>query len=275
MSDDLGLSFTATKTWFHVENMPSHVSIRVTAEQAAALPAAMGMALRRCYLTDERVNAQGAQFPHTTVIAAGLPDRGATMAGDFGEIFTYFYQGGTALPTAAIGLKKWRLKQDRNKPAPYSDVVHLVLPDWPKPSAQDAVLCSEVKTKSTAAPSTPIQSSIEDCDKDRTSRLAKTLFWLRDRAVTGSAEGASYQQLNRFIENAGLPAADKRFQAVSVICESLVDAEIKNVPDKASSQYTLVVISIPNLKTTYEAVFTAAMAAVPPAAVPAQPPNVI
>lgn len=274
MSDDLGLSFQATSAWFPVNKQPSHVRITITAAQAAALPGALGLALRRCYLTDERVNTQGAKFPPTQVIAAGLPSPGATMAGDFGEILTYFYQGTTVLPTAAIGLKKWRLKQDRLKPAPYSDVVHLVLPDWPKPSAQDAVLCSEVKTKSTSAASTPIQSSIEDCDKDRTSRLAKTLLWLRDRAVTGSAEGASYEQLNRFIESAGTPATDKRFQAVSVICESLVKAELANVPSKASSDYTLVVISVPNLKTTYEAVFKAAMSAIPPVAVATAPKNV-
>jgi len=236
----------------------------VTATQAAALPGALSLALRRCYLTDERVNAQSAQFPPPQVIAAGLPSPGATMAGDFGEILTYFYQGTTVLPNAAIGLKKWRLKQDRTKPAPYSDVVHLVLPDWPNPSTKDAVLCSEVKTKSTSAPSSPIESSIEDCDKDRTSRLTKTLLWLRDRAVTGSAEGASYQQLNRFIDCAGLPVAGRQFHAVSVICESLVKAELASVPGKASPNYTLVVISVPNLKTTYEAVFKAAMSAVPP-----------
>jgi hypothetical protein len=264
MSDDLGLSFQATAAWFPIDKQPSHVRISVTAAQAAALPAALGVALRRCYLTDERVNMQSAQFPPTQVIAAGLPNPGSTMAGDFGEILTYFYQGTTALPNAAIGLKKWRLKQDRTKPAPYSDVVHFVLPHWPNPSAEDAVLCSEVKTKSTSAASTPIESAIEDCDKDRTSRLAKTLLWLRDRAVTGSSEGASYQQLNRFIDCAGLPATDKRFQAVSVICESLVKAELASVPSKASSNFALVVISVPNLKTTYEAVFNAAMSAVPP-----------
>ncbi len=271
MSDDIGLSYQVTAPWFPVYKQPSHVRISVTAAQAAALPGALGMALRRCYLTDERVNAQSEQFLATDVIAAGLPSPGATMAGDFGEILTYFYQGTTALPIAAIGLKKWRLKQDRTKPAPYSDVVHLVLPDWPNPSAKDAVLCSEVKTKSTAAPSTPIASAIEDCDKDRTSRLAKTLLWLRDRVVTGSSEGASYHQLNRFIECAGLPSVDKRFQAVSVICESLVNAELASVPSKASPNFTLVVISVPDLKETYEAVYRAAMSAVPPSPLAAPP----
>lgn len=87
MGDDLELSFAATKAWFPLEKKPSYVFIRVTDEQAA-LPAALGKALRRCYLTDERVNSQGAQFPHTVTIAAGLPDRGATMAGDFGDILS-------------------------------------------------------------------------------------------------------------------------------------------------------------------------------------------
>lgn len=155
-------------------------------------------------------------------------------------------------------------------PAPYSDVVHLVLPTWPSPSTGDALLCSEVKTKSTDGASEPIKSAIEDCEKDRTTRLAKTLLWLRDRAITGSAEGASIAQLNRFIEAAGLPAAEKKFQAVSVVCESLVDGELADIPAQASSEFTVVVVAVPDLKNTYTAVFNAAKLAVPPA--PAAPP---
>lgn len=214
MSDDIGLSFAATASWFPTEPRPPHVFIRVTQAQAKAWPATFGLALRRCYLSDSVVDAKAKEhtLPQTTVIAAGLPDPGATMAGEFGEILVYFYQGSGVLPNTAIGLKKWRLKQDRTKPAPYSDVVHLVLPSWPAASAKDALLCSEVKTKSTGGNSEPIKSSIEDCEKDRTSRLARTLLWLRDRAITGSAEGASIDQLNRFIETAGLPQAAKRLR---------------------------------------------------------------
>jgi hypothetical protein len=174
MSDDIGLSFAAAASWFPTEPLPPHVFIRVTQAQAKAWPATLGLALRRCYLSDSVVDAKAKEhtLPQTTVISAGLPDPGATMAGDFGEILVYFYQGAGVLPNTAIGIKKWRLKQDRTKPAPYSDVVHLVLPSWPMASAQDALLCSEVKTKSTGGDSEPIKSSIEDCEKDRTSRLA-------------------------------------------------------------------------------------------------------
>lgn len=268
MSDDIGLSFAATASWFPTEPLPPHVFIRITQTQAKDWPTTLALALRRCYISDSVVDAKSKEhtLPQTTVIAAGLPDPGATMAGDFGEILVFFYQGAGVLPKTAIGLKKWRLKQDRTKSAPYSDVVHLVLPSWPAASAEDALLCSEVKTKSTAGNSEPIKSSIEDCKKDRTSRLTGTLLWLRDRAITGSTVGASLDQLNRFIETAGLPQAAKRFQAVSVVCESLVTAELAAAPAQASTDYTLVVIAVPDLKDTYMAVFDAARKAIPPAA---------
>ena len=146
----------------------------------------LGLAVRRCYLSDtrlhERTKALG--ISPLAIIAARLPDASATMAGDFGEILAYFYQAAKEHPATAIGPKKWRLKQDRAKPAPRSDVVHFVLPTWPTPSDDDVVLCSEVKTKSTKSKFSPIKSAIEDSAKDRTSRLAKTLVWLRERAMT-------------------------------------------------------------------------------------------
>jgi hypothetical protein len=107
------------------------------------------------------------------------------------------------------------------------------------------------------------------------SLLARTLLWLRDRAITGSAEGASIDQLNRFVETAGLPQAAKRFQAVSVVCESLVKAELAAAPAKASPDYTLVVIAVPDLKDTYTAVFGAAKNAVLPATTTTPVGNVI
>ena len=264
---DLGLEFKDTVAWFPTETHPTHLFIRVTEEQAKAWPAELALAMRRCYIADTVVDTQAAKnaLPPTSVIAAALPDPGATMAGDFGEILVYFLQGARVPPKSAIGLKKWRLKQDRLKPAPYSDVVHLVLPTWPSPSSEDALLCSEVKTKSTDGDSEPIKSAIEDCEKDRTTRLAKTLLWLRDRAITGSAEGASIAQLNRFIDAAGLPAAEKKFQAVSVVCESLVDGELADIPAQASSEFTVVVVAVPDLRNTYMAVFNAAKLAAPPA----------
>jgi hypothetical protein len=267
MNTDLGFSFHAAAGWFSSEKRPSYVFVSVAPAHAAAIPATLGMAIRRCYISDDKVSTQALHYPPATkVIAAALPDPGSVMSGEFGEILTYFYQGATALPRSAVGLRRWHLKQDRNKAAPYSDVVHLVLPDWPAPSAMDTVLCSEVKAKSTKGKFEPIKKAIEGCDTDRTSRLAGTLIWLRERAITGATEGASVAQLSRFIEPAGLPPTIKKFHAVAVVCESLVAAEVAKAPATPSPDYDVVVISVPKLKATYEAAYTSAMTAVPPTA---------
>lgn len=276
MSDDLGLSFQVTAGWFSAELKASYRFVRVTPTQAAALPSALGMTIRRCYISDEKVNTQAVKYPPATkVISAALPDPGSVMSGEFAEILTYFYQGSTALPKVAVGLRRWHLKQDRNKAAPYSDVVHLVLPDWPNPSTQDAVLCSEVKAKSTKGKFEPIKKAMEGCETDRISRLAGTLSWLRERAITGATEGATVDQLTRFIEPAGLPAVVKKFHAVAVVCESLVNEEIAKAPATPSPDYEVVVISVPKLKDTYEAAYTKAMSAVPPATAAATPEKAI
>ena len=269
MSNDLGLSFQATAGWFSADKKPSYVFVSVKNAHATALPAALGMAIRRCYISDDKVSTQAIQYPPATkVIAAALPDPGSVMSGEFGEILTYFYQGSTVLPAAAVGLRRWHLKQDRNKAAPYSDVVHLVLPDWPTASAKDTVLCSEVKAKSTKSKFEPIKEAIKGCETDRTSRLAGTLIWLRERAITGATEGASVAQLTRFIDPAGLPPTVKKFQAVAVVCDSLVTAEAAKAPATPSPDYEVVVISVPKLKDTYEAAYATAMSAVPPTAKP-------
>jgi hypothetical protein len=185
------------------------------------------------------------------------------MAGDFGEILCYFYQSAKELPSVTVAPKKWRLKQDRTKPAPKSDVIHFVMPNRPEASAQDAILCAEVKLKSTTGTSTPIASAIEDCEKDRTSRLASTLVWLRERAIGEDLGDVDIPLLNRFTNLIDHPPAVKRFRAVAVICESLHVDELVAAPDSANSDFTLVVIVVPDLKTTYEAVFSAALSALP------------
>ena len=237
-------------------------------DHAKAWANCLGLAVRRCYVSDAIINerSQATGVSKAEIIAAKLPDPGSTMAGDFGEILVYFYQGTKELPGAALGPKKWRLKQDRTKPAPHSDVVHFVLPSWPKASANDILVCSEVKTKSTDGDSKPIQSAITDSEKDRTSRLARTLVWLRERALFEPLGDVEIGHLDRFINATDYPPAAKRFRAVAIVCKSLVDEELKHAPNTASPDFTVVVISVPDLKNIYSAVFDAAKKALPPVA---------
>jgi hypothetical protein len=262
--DDLGFDFGNAIPWFPHEQEQPYVLVRMTAQQVALLEASMAEPLRRCYITDEVLHAAADRHGLTLsdVLASKLPDAGATMAGDFGEVLGYFYQSAMAHPGGAIGPKKWRLKQDRTKPAPKSDVIHFIMPQRPAASADDQVLCAEVKVKSTAASSDPIGSAITDCAKDRTSRLASTLVWLRERAITEDLGDVDIPLLNRFINAVDYPPAALRYRAVAVICENFVAAELTKAPASASDEYTLVVISVPNLHATYNAAFAAARASV-------------
>ena len=258
--NDLDLNLEWVRTWFPHEQDAPYVLVRVSDDHAQGLSDALGDAVRRCYITDSLLVA-GSATPNVSqreIIAAKLPDPGATMAGDFGEILVYLYQGTGEHPITPIGATKWRLKQDRTKPAPYSDVVHFVLPAWPNSSAEDAILCAEVKTKSTASAFRPIRAAIEDSLKDRTSRLAKTLVWLRERALTEDLGDVQIEHLDRFLKATDHPAARKRFCAVAVMSAELVEAELTAAPVEEPTTYTVAVISVPQLRAVYTSVFAAA-----------------
>jgi hypothetical protein len=263
--DELQFDFTTALAWFQEHQAQPYELVKVTAEHAAELANQMAVSVRRCYIVDPVLvgRALATGRPQSEILASKLPDPGSTMAGDFGEILCYFYQSARALPANAIGAKKWRLKQDRTKPAPRSDVIHFVMPNRPAASAEDAILCSEVKLKSTPAASAPIASAINDCAKDRTSRLAETLVWLRERALTEFLGDVDIPLLDRFINQIDHPPAPRRYRAVAVICSSLVEAELLTAPTTPSPDFTLVVIAVPNLKATYEAVYISASGAVP------------
>lgn len=261
---ELGLDFSHLLPWFKHEQEVPYVLVRVSAEQTKSWGDMLGVPIRRCYVADNELesNAQRTGRPKSELVSAKLPDPGSTMAGDFGEILVYLYQAVQEHPTAIIAPKKWRLKQDRTKPAPYSDVVQFVLPSWPQPTEYDLLLCSEVKTKSTQGSSAPIVAAIADCKKDRTSRLAKTLVWLRDQALGQSLGSTTIEHLDRFINATDHPPAQRHFRAVAVVCSSLIDNELAFAPEEASADYTVVVISVPDLKLIYETVFSAVHATV-------------
>lgn len=261
---DLALKIDELLASFPQEAHPAFVLVRVPEEQADAWLSALVDGIRRCYVADDFLEARAVEIglSRAEVLASLLPDRGAVMSGDFGEILVFIYQGAAEHPTAVVGPKKWRLKQDRSKPAPYSDVVQLIVPAWPNTSDTDRVLCSEVKTKSTSGDSTPIPSAIADCEKDRVGRLAKTLVWLKERAIRDDLGSTSIAHLDRFIEATDHPPAQKQFRAVAVICTSLLDEELASAPDVASADYTVLVIAVPDLKRRYENLFDAVHASV-------------
>ena len=261
---DLGVDISALTAWFTEEHQSPYVLIRISDAYASAWADMLGGPVRRCYIGNALLDEQAARTgrPRSELVAAKLPDRGSTMAGDFGEILVFLYHAAAVPNSDLIGPKKWRLKQDRTKPAPYSDVVNFVVPTWPQPSDEDCIFCSEVKTKSTSGDTSPVTAAIADCEKDRTSRLAKTLVWLKERALFEDLGSTTVAHLERFIQATDHPPAQKRFRAVVVVCASLVEDELEDTPDEEPTDLTVVVIAVPNLKRRYEEVFDAAHATI-------------
>lgn len=260
MRDDLAFDADAIRSWFQASQSSPYVLIRVSSALTAGWEEELVPVLRRCYVPDGVVEARAASdnVAKADIVKSRLPDPGAVMCGDFGEILAYLYQASITDPSHTCGVKKWRLKQDRRKPAPYSDVVHFVMPRWPEASDADAILCAEVKAKATDGGSVPIQTAITDSQKDATSRLAATLVWLRDRAYTDDLGDVTIEALNRFIQTSEHPPVSKVFRAVAVVCESLLQQELATVPSSIPSGTLLVVISVPALQATYAALYCTA-----------------
>lgn len=243
-----------------VQSSPFTV-VEIDAGEAAALADKLGVPVRRCYISDESLRDRTTEMSVSAqeIIRVKLPDRGSTMAGDFGEILTALFQAAREHPGVVLDPKKWRLKQDRTKPAPYSDVVQMILPSWPAASADDRIICSEVKTKSTRQDSTPIASAIEDSEKDSSRRFVKTLNWLKERALDTGLSTVTVAQLDRFVHPIDYPEAHREFRAVAVICASLVADEMVGVVAPPTNERALMVISVADLKANYERVYDAAL----------------
>lgn len=263
--NELGLQSATAAPWFVASQQQAFTRITVSATAAATWQDLLRDAFRRAYISDQTLTsrAQATQQTLTAVLDARLPDAGSVMSGDFGEILGYMYLASRDLNASPIGPKRWRLKQDRTKPAPGSDIVQFALPTWPQPGDTDRIVCAEVKAKATPGIFRPIAKAIEGSTSDSTSRLSRTLVWLRERAIFDDIGAVSIAQLNRFINASEFPPYIREFHAIAVICTNLVEAEIATlVPANIPDGCAVVVISVPELRATYTAVYEGVRASV-------------
>ena len=259
--NELGLQRHVVSPWFAVQPGQQYTLVSVTPAHTATWGAVLRDAFRRAYISDQLLDqrAEATQNTRAAILAAKLPDPGAVMSGDFGEIVGYIYLAAREQGSTPIGPKRWRLKQDRTKPAPFSDVVQFILPEWPQATGADRLVCAEVKAKATASDFRPIAKAIEGSQLDSTSRLIRTIVWLRERALLGDDIGAvTLPQLQRFIDATDFPAYTRQFHAIAVICTNLLQHELATiVPNMIPENCALVVVSIPNLRDTYTSVYQA------------------
>lgn len=250
----LGLDLAEVQTFFDQVHGDPWVLVRVAPERTDAWTKLLSVPARRCYVSDARLKCivDGQGHPYETVVKTFLPGTGSVMAGDYGEIMTALYLASIAHPEDVLEPKMWRLKSRRTKASEGSDVVQFQVPHWPTPSTDDRIVCAEVKTKSTNGNSTPVASALQDSSKDRKSRLATTLAWLKDRAIQGDLDSIKPDHLDRFLRAIDHPPANYEFRAVAVISTEYVQGETANITVPSKDECTLIVISVPDLKQNYE-----------------------
>jgi len=210
---------------------------------------------RKCYITDKNLE-KGAKKNRISMSKfleeCILPSIGKIKAGDFGEMLSSFFvlEHYAFKGIILFSPRKWQWKQDRNKPMPYSDAVCFHRKDEITPSENDFVVCVESKTKATRSNKHRIQESIEGANKDKLSRLAITLAWLKEKY-----EREGYPEMKEYIERYSDPVGkrsyNKIFKAFAILDKKFEKFEIsKGVIN--TDGISIIIITMDNLKDIYE-----------------------
>jgi len=231
------------------------------ASQASDLENYLVESLPECYITQKQLKSrvEETEFTPSQILANKLPDTGNVMSGDFGEIITMYFLSNER-PEKTTLLKKWKYKQDRRKAAPHSDIVIFHRENSDSASENDFIICAEAKQKATRSKTyIPISNAIEGYLDDKTGRLARTLTWLREKAIDQESP-KRIKFLNRFTVDPTIEYL-KHFKAVAIIDRALLDNEITRqiaLPHQDDS-FEVVVLGIDDLKTFYERVYSRAI----------------
>jgi len=226
---------------FNRTNAKDYILYQIKLNEIEKVLEKMTKPARLCYISNrELVSLCGKRG-----ISAGdflekyiCPDEPTIMSGDFGEIFCYcvvtehLSNKGFVL----FAPRKWRWKDDRNKPGPGSDAVifHRVNPN--KPTPKDFVVS--------------IESKMNHAGKDKLSRLAKSIIWLEEKhARDGSEEQRKI--IERFKDPSIYGTFDKHHKAIAVI-DSLLEADEITTPITNSHGVVALIFSINDLKKVYE-----------------------
>jgi hypothetical protein len=210
---------------------------------------------RNCYIIDAELDERAlenkiskADFLEKHV----LPDVGNIKSGDFGEMVSWYFVTAhySNKGLDLISPKKWLWKEDRNKATPYTDVVAFYFPDTNKPSANDFIVSVESKMKATPRKAHRVQDAIDGANKDKLSRLTKTLLWLETKySRIGDMENKKVVQ--RYLDPVKNGTYEKIFKAIAIIDKSLSGFEMSEPVTKGDNIKILLIV-ITNLKDIYE-----------------------
>ncbi|MGB3466995.1 MAG: Hachiman antiphage defense system protein HamA [Cyclobacteriaceae bacterium] len=246
---------------FDSVSVDSKLLFKLKPDQKDAFLASLPDAYRICYISDrlliDKARANG-ETPEE-FLKYVLPDPGNIMSGDFGELLCFLLSKEFLKNEKSHigGPRKWRWKQDRNKPAPHTDILLFRVKDKiSKGNHQDdEVIAIESKMKATKSKSThPIQDAIDGADKDRLSRMSKSLDWYNDKLALDKKPRLR-SILTKFRKPDEYGTFKKSFKAIAIIDDEFFEEEISKSVSDYSSDIEIWSISIGQLKEAYENVY--------------------
>lgn len=243
-----------------IEEDTEYMTLKLKHQEMQQLMNKLPERFRNCYITDDdlRDRVANLEIAATEVIESCVPNIGNVMSGEFGEILSYYILMELYKPLQLDGPKKWIWKEDKNKPIQKTDVV-LFNYEVDNPSEEDLIVSAEIKSKATRSNSyDPIKNAIEGANDDYLGRLSKTLIWLKDRYIRDN-DGESLRELKRFLNPVNYGTYKKHFKAVAIIDSNLLNEELERErdidTDIIQDDFGLIIISINNLKNTYETTY--------------------
>lgn len=237
---------------------------------------------RQAYISDSKLSQIVNKYKtkREDEIKSQLPDKGDVMSGDFGEILSFYLACQIWSPTANVFPMKWRFKDKKKAPSPYTDIILFELQNPLNPnnaSANDALYTYEVKTHATKLTNTTysmhkrksfvtykdgklkctILEAVFDANKDAVERTAETIPYLELRCKDEDYEEL-YYQIHRF-SNAVSTTYRKEHNAVAIVDSDMLDEQMSRMPNDLLVQYPNVknvyCLPIKELKSLYECVY--------------------
>ena len=216
---------------------------------------------REAYISEEMLNSITTNSTLTTrkeAIERRLPKEASNIAGDFGEILSYYLWTETFASDANICPMKIRWKENPDMPSHLVDVILLKKVNQHNASPEDKIYTieSKVRTSQKRTGHSSLTDALEGAVKDRTERAAKTIPYL----VTQYERDKEYDlanQVQRFGDPVNNPYEKEHF-AIAIVESNQKDHHIRNFNKdlkSANPDISVYLLPIESLQQIYNKLF--------------------
>ena len=189
--------------------------------------------IRNAYISDKKIAQIEERYKTSRkeIIGKRLPDTASITSGDFGEILTFYLAQQTFASNATITPMKWRLKDDKTKASPKTDIMLFYVSNLDVPSKDDILYSIEVKAFASHpyGKKCSIFEAVSGAENDRTSRAAETVTYLLTRLEDKMAPLDLYKGVKRF-EKPYYNTYKKIFNGVAVVEKEYLAKHIAHIP---------------------------------------------